>query len=192
MKSIEEKILKDGKVINNEYLKVDNFVNHQIDPKTIREFAREVKKEFANFQIDKILTIEASGIAVGYAVAEEFGDLPCVFAKKSPTNIQIDENYTELVKSFTREQYFNVSVAKEYIKPGENILIVDDFLAEGSAASGLADICIQGCANVVGIASMIEKVFQGGRQRLEANGYKVFAGASIIAFENNKPVFKKD
>ena len=189
MKLLEEKILQDGQIIGNEIVKIDSFINHQIDPSIIRKFAEEVKKEFASLGIDKILTIETSGIAVAFAVAEEFDNLPLLFAKKSKSKT-VDENvYRTSIKSFTRGIVTDATVSKRYLKAGENVLIVDDFLAEGNAALGLLNLCNQAGAQVKGVAVAVEKVFQGGRKKLEDLGIKVFAGASIKAFENNKPVF---
>ena len=188
MKCIEDKILKDGYVINNDILKVDSFLNHQVDPKTIDAFAKEVKKEFEDQKIDMVLTIETSGIAVAYAVARILG-VPLVFAKKTTSQTTIDEYYEAKIKSFTRNCISNVIVSKKFLHKGMNVLIADDFLAEGNAAIGLADICHQAGAKVVGVAVVIEKIFQGGRYKLEAMDIKVVAGASIKAFEDNKPVF---
>lgn len=188
MKCIEEKILKDGFVINNDILKVDSFLNHQVDPETIEAFANEVKKEFAKEKIDVILTIETSGIAVAYAIARVLG-VPLIFAKKTTSQTTIDEYYEAKIKSFTRNCICDVIVSKKFLKPGMNVLIADDFLAEGNAALGLNKICNDAGAKVVGVTAVIEKVFQGGRQKLEELGIKVVAGASIKAFLDNKPVF---
>lgn len=189
MKQIEQKILEDGYVIDNEILKVDSFLNHQIDPNTIKCFAEETKKVFGDKRIDKVLTIETSGIAVAYAVAEELGNIPLIFAKKTKSKTTIDEHFFTEVKSFTRKDLVEVIVSKRYLKENDNILIVDDFLAEGNAALGLVDLCKQAKANVIGVAVVIEKTFQRGRSKLEESGIKVFAGASIKAFKDNKPVF---
>ena len=188
MKCIEEKILKDGYVINNEILKVDSFLNHQVDPKVINAFAEEVKKVFADKKVDVILTIETSGIAVAYAVAEAF-NVPLLFAKKTTSLSMVDDYYKVTIRSFTRKAFSDVIVSKRLLKKGMNVLIADDFLAEGNAALGLLKICEMAGANVVGVAAVIEKIFQGGRAKLEDLGIKVFSGASIKAFENNKPVF---
>ena len=188
MKCIEEKILKDGVVINNSILKVDSFLNHQVDPHAVDAFAKEVKKEFADTKVDIILTIETSGIAVAYAVAQVF-NVPLVFAKKTTSMTTVDEYYKAKIKSFTRNCVSDVIVSKKFIKPGMNVLIADDFLAEGNAALGLTKICHDAGANVVGVTAVIEKIFQGGRYKLEDMGIKVVVGASIKAFENNKPVF---
>ena len=191
MKAIEERILLDGKIINNDIIKVDNFLNHQIDVGLIKEFALGVKEFFNKVKVDKILTIETSGIAIAYAVAEAFDNVPLLFAKKSKSAIVDDNVYVTKIKSFTRNTDSEVTVAKLYLTKGERILIVDDFLAEGNAAIGLMDLCRQAGAIPVGFATVIEKTFQGGRQRIEQTGIKVFAGAKIKAFVNNKPVFEK-
>ena len=189
MKLLEEKILKEGVVIDNSILKVDHFINHQIDTKLMDLFAEEVKKCFINSQIDKILTIEASGIAIAYAVSEKFNNLPFVFARKNKSSIIDDNVYKTEIKSFTQNKITTVTVAKNFLKKGERILIVDDFLAEGNAAMGLIDICQQAGAIVVGFADMIEKEFQGGKKRLLNQGVKVYSGAVIKAFKDNKPIF---
>ena len=189
MKELEEKILQDGKVKPGGILKVDNFLNHQIDIRFLRDFALGVKRQFDYIRVDRILTIETSGVAVGYAVAEVFGDVPLVFAKKTKSKTVDNNVYMTRVNSFTRGTVSEVTVAKNYVKPGENILIVDDFLAAGNAAVGLVDLCRQAGANPIGVAVVIEKLFQGGRNRIEECGIPVFAGASIKAFQDNKPVF---
>ena len=189
MKYLEDIILKEGRIIDNDIIKVDSFLNHQIKPEIIREFAKEVVKHFSYARVDKILTIETSGIAVAYAVAEQFGDLPLVFAKKSKSKI-VDENvYKASVRSFTRNIDSEVTISKSFLLEGENIVIVDDFLAEGNAASGLINMCREAKANVIGFATVIEKGFQGGRKKIEALGVDTFSGAIIKEFKDNKPVF---
>lgn len=188
MKCIEQKILKDGLVIDNSILKVDSFLNHQVDPEVIRAFANETQRVFADKEIDVVLTIETSGIAVAYAIAEIL-DVPLVFAKKTTSKTTIDDYYKVRIKSFTRNKISNVIVSKKFLKKGMNVLIADDFLAEGNAALGLTKICKKAGAKVVGVAAVIEKIFQGGRYKLEDLGIRVFTGASIRAFEDNKPVF---
>ena len=189
MKELEERILNNSRIINNEIIKVDSFLNHQIDVKLINQFAKEVKKFFKDVKVDKILTIETSGIAVAYAVAESFDGVPLLFAKKSKSKIVDDNVYKTNIKSFTRNIDSEVTVSKQYLTKGENILIIDDFLAEGNAAIGLIDLCRQAGAKPIGFATVIEKAFQGGRARIENEGVKVFAGARIKAFVDNKPVF---
>ncbi len=189
MKLLEERILKEGVVINNDILKVDSFINHQIDVDLIKEFADEVKLHFKDKQVDKILTIETSGIPMAFAVAEKFSNVPLVFAKKSKSATVDDNVYKTEIKSFTRNLVSVVTVAKPYLKKNEHILIIDDFLAEGNAAMGLIDLCEQAGSVVVGFADVIEKEFQGGKNRIREKGIDVFSGAVIKAFENNKPIF---
>lgn len=190
MKTIEDRILRDGIIIDNDIIKVDSFLNHQIDLRFLKEFGACVKEFFKDVQVDRVLTIETSGVAVAYAVADAFEDVPLVFAKKreSKTVDQADVYSTE-VKSFTHNNTARVTVSRKYLRPGENVLIVDDFLANGNAALGLIDLCRQAGANPVGVAVVIEKVFQGGRALIEQKGLPVFAGASIKAFKDNKPIF---
>ena len=189
MKDIEERILKDGKIIDNDIICVDSFLNHQIDVAFLRDFARDCKKYFKNVRIDRVLTCETSGIAIAFAVAQEYGDIPCVFAKKSKTKNTVSNLYRSTVKSFTRGQTNEITISENYLRKGENVLIVDDFLADGNAAFGLLDLCAQAEANAIGVAVVIEKAFQAGHKRLVEAGVNVFAGASIKAFENNKPIF---
>ena len=189
MKQLEERILKDGIIINNDILKVDSFLNHQIDVALTRDLAKEIAETFKGFGVNKVLTIETSGLPVSYAVAEEMGNLPLVFAKKSKSLTVGDDVYKAEIKSFTRNIQSTVTVANKYLNSGDVILIVDDFLAEGNAALGLLDLCKQAGAKVVGVAVEIEKGFQGGRDKLETLGLKVYSGANVKAFVNNKPVF---
>lgn len=189
MKFLEERILKDGIIINNDILKVDSFLNHQIDVALVREVSKEIANEFKGLGINKILTIETSGIPFAYAAAEIMGDLPLVFAKKSKSATVGNDVYTAIIKSFTRNINSTVTVSNKYLKRGDTVLIVDDFLAEGNAALGLLDLCNQAGAKVVGVAAAIEKGFQGGRNKLEALGLKVYSAANVKAFVDNKPVF---
>ena len=189
MKELEERILKDGIIINNDILKVDSFLNHQIDVFLTRALAKEIAELFKGYKINKILTIETSGLPLSYAVAEELGDLPLVFGKKSKSLTVGNDVYKAEIKSFTRNINSTVTVAQKYLKPSDMVLIVDDFLAEGNASLGLLDLCNQAGAKVVGVAVAIEKGFQGGRDKLEALGLKVYSGANVKAFIDNKPVF---
>lgn len=189
MKLLEQRILEDGIVINNDILKVDSFLNHQIDVSLVRAIAKEINNEFKSFAVNKILTIETSGIAYAYAVAEEMGNLPLVFAKKSKSLTVGNDVYKAEVKSFTRNITSTITVAEKYLNKGDVILIVDDFLAEGNASLGLLDLCNQAGAKVIGVAVAIEKGFQGGRAKLEERGLKVYSAANVKAFIDNKPVF---
>jgi xanthine phosphoribosyltransferase len=188
MKELEDRILKDGVVIDNEILKIDSFLNHQIDTALLNDICAYLAKDFR--QIDKIVTIETSGIAFAIGVAQNLGNIPVVFAKKSKSKIVDDSNiYTAQVKSFTRGFTSTISIDKRFLRKGEKVLIVDDFMAEGNASMGLVEICRQAQAPVQGVAIAVEKSFQGGRAKLEKLGYKVVSGANVIAFKDNKPVF---
>ncbi|MBO6280331.1 MAG: xanthine phosphoribosyltransferase [Bacilli bacterium] len=189
MRAVEEKILRDGVIVDNEIIKVDSFLNHQIDLNVLQEFANEVKDQFKNQKIDKILTIETSGIAVAYAVAEAFGNIPLLYAKKSKSKIVSGNLLKTSIKSFTRNEICEITINSKYLPKGTNVLIVDDFLAEGNAGIGLIELCNKAEANVIGVAVVIEKYFQGGHKKIEDLGIKVFAGASIKEFKDNKPVF---
>ena len=188
MKQLEDRILQDGVIINNDILKVDSFLNHQIDVQLTRAMAKEIAELYKSFQPNKVLTIETSGIALAFAVAEEF-NVPLVFAKKSKSAIVGTDVYSTNIVSFTRGINSTVTVSEKYLKRGDKVLIVDDFLASGNATIGLLDLCKQAEANVIGVAVAIEKGFQGGRDKLEAEGIKVHSCAFIKEFKNNKPVF---
>ena len=190
MKLLEDTILSKGKIIDNDIIKVDSFINHQVDPEIINPLADYFIEEFKDRKIDKVLTLETSGLPIAYAVASKLG-VKMVFAKKSKSKIVDDNVYTEEVRSFTRGTVSTVTVSKNYILKDENILVVDDFLAKGNAALGLINIAKRGGANVVGFCTAIDKNFQGGRDLLMAMGIKVVAGANIIAFRDNKPIFGK-
>ena len=189
MKLLEKRIAEEGVVINNDILKVDSFLNHKIDVALTRALAKEIAEVFKDAKANKVFTIETSGIPLAYAVAEEIGNVPLVFAKKSKSLTVGDDIYKTEVKSFTRNICSTVTVSDKYLKKGDTVLIVDDFLAEGNASLGLVDLCNKAGAQVVGVAIAIEKGFQPGRGKLEAMGLKVYSCARIKAFESNKVVF---
>ena len=189
MKLLEKRILEEGIVINNDILKVDSFLNHKIDVSLTRALAKEIAEVFKDLGANKVFTIETSGIPLAFAVAEEIGNVPLVFAKKSKSLTVGDDVYKTEVKSFTRNICSTVTVGDKYLKRGDKVLIVDDFLAEGNASLGLVDLCKQAGAEVVGVAIAIEKGFQPGRGKLEAMGLKVYSCANVKAFVDNKPVF---
>ncbi len=186
MKALEERIKKDGEIFEDNVLKVGGFLNHQIDPILMKEMALEWKELYKNEKIDKILTIEASGIAMATMAAYEF-EVPLLFAKKSKTTNIGDDVYSTKVKSYTHETVNNVQVEKRFLKRGENILIIDDFLARGEALKGLIDLCNQAGAHVVGCGIAVEKAFQPGGKELREKGYRVESLARIKAMngQNN-------
>ena len=172
MNFLEERIARDGIVKEGNVLKVDDFLNHQMDVALIDEIGREFHRRFADVPVTKVLTIEASGIAIAYAVARCFG-VPLVFAKKSQS-INMDGNtYTAEVESFTHKKKNTVIVSKKFLNPGDQILIVDDFLANGCALQGLISITETAGANVAGIGIAIEKGFQHGGTMIRNFGYRL-------------------
>ena len=191
MRLLKEKIKNEGIVLNNSILKVDAFLNHQIDPELMMELGREFSKRFADKKVTKILTVESSGIAVALTTALFF-HVPVVFARKQKPSTMNENLYSTKVFSFTKNVTNNVSVSKKFLPPGENILILDDFLANGEAAMGLVDLVHQAGSNVVGIGIVIEKSFQPGRKRLIEAGYQVESLARIKAFEKGQIVFAED
>ena len=172
MNFLEERILKDGIVKPGNVLKVDSFLNHQMDVRLLDEIGREFKRRFADEKITKVLTIESSGIAIAVPVAREF-DVPMVFAKKSKSiNIEGDM-YVAEVDSFTHKKTNTVIVAKKFLSPEDRVLIIDDFLANGCALQGLISIVEDAEAKVVGCGIAIENGFQDGGHRIRNLGYRL-------------------
>lgn len=172
MNFLEERIARDGIMKEGDILKVDSFLNHQMDVDLFVEMAKEWKRRFEGVQIDKILTIEASGIGIA-CIAGEYFHVPVVFAKKSQSRNLDGEMYVATVESFTHKKKNTVIVSRKYLKPGENILIIDDFLANGSALHGLITIIEQAGAHVAGIGIAIEKGFQPGGELIRGGGYRL-------------------
>ena len=187
MKLLEERIIQTGRIINNEILKVDNFLNHQIDVNLINEIGKDIASIYPN--ANKVVTIETSGIAIAYATSLALNNCPLVFAKKQASKITSNNNYTAKVKSFTKGVTYDISIDKNYLNKGDKIVIVDDFLANGNAGVGLVELIRQSGAEILGFACAIEKGFQGGRENIERLGIKVYSCAIIKAFKDNKPVF---
>jgi len=188
MKLLEERILRDGRVLPGGILKVDGFLNHQIDPALLYEMALEFKRLYAGEQINKILTIEASGIAIAALTGYVFG-CPVLFAKKSKTRNISDELWSAEVVSFTHGSTSTVVLSKEYLGPRDRVLIVDDFLATGAALVGLTELCRQAGATVVGAGIAIEKVFQGGGDKLRAEGLRVESLARLSSMSDTSLCF---
>lgn len=184
MKQLEERILHDGKILPGGILKVDGFLNHRIDPQLLYDMALELRRLYAGEEINKILTIEASGIAIAGLVGYVFG-CPLVFAKKSKTRNISDGVWSVEVESFTHGNTSTVLVSKEYLGAGDRVLIVDDFLATGAALIGLKSLCEQAGAEVVGAGIAIEKVFQGGGDKLRAEGLRIESLARIAAMSDD-------
>lgn len=190
MKTLEERILKDGYVLGENILKVDSFLTHQVDLNLIKEIGKVFADKFATAGITKVVTIEASGIAPALYTADALG-VPMIFAKKSK-NITMNEGIlTAEVYSFTKQVSNTVSIASKYLSENDKVLIVDDFLANGQAAKGLLKIVEQAGAKVEAIGIVIEKSFQDGRALLEKEGIPVFSLARLERFENGQVVFKE-
>ena len=192
MKALKERILSDGKCLEGGILKVDNFINHQMDPILMKSMAVEFVRRFASTKINKVLTIEASGIApaimVGYLL-----ELPVVFAKKKqPSTMDRDKMLTTEVYSFTKNRTYTVCVSKEYLQPGDRVLFIDDFLANGNAAKGIIDLVKQAGAELTGMGFLIEKAFQHGGEYLRAEGIHVESLAIIESLDNCKIQIKND
>ena len=184
MNFLEERILRDGVVKPGNVLKVDSFLNHQMDIALMEEIGREFKRRFADQQIHRVLTIEASGIGIAAFVAREFG-APMVFAKKSKS-VNIDgEMLVAQVESFTHKNTNQVMVSRRFIGAGENVLIIDDFLANGCALLGLISIVEEAGAQVAGCGIVIEKGFQPGGQILRDRGYRLESLAIVEAMDHD-------
>ncbi len=184
MKALEEKILAEGEVRPGGILKVDGFLNHRIDPTLSYAMAEEVKRLFAEEGVNKVLTIEASGIAMAVMVAWVFG-CPLVFAKKSRTKNIAQDVWAIEIPSFTHGNTNTAVVSKEYLGPGDRVLLIDDFLATGAALVGLRKLVEMAGGTVVGAAVAIEKEFQGGGNALRAAGMRVESLAKIAEMTDN-------
>ena len=182
MNFLEERIIKDGVVKPGNALKVDSFLNHQMDVVLMEQIAREFKRRFGHKQVDKVLTIEASGIGIAAFVAREFG-VPMVFAKKT-RSINLDgEMYVAEVESYTHKNTNMVIVSKKYLREGEHVLVIDDFLANGCALQGLISIIESADAQVAGCGIVIEKGFQDGGHRIRNLGYHLESLAIVESMD---------
>ena len=184
LKPLRDRILKDGRCFEGGILKVDRFINHQMDPYLMKQCAVELIRRFAGAPVNKILTVEASGIApaimLGYLM-----ELPVVFAKKKKPSTMGDM-YVSTVTSFTKHRDYTIVISKEYLTAEDHVLFVDDFLAFGNAGRGIIDLCRQAGATIEGMGFIIEKAFQHGREALTAEGVKRIESLAIIeSLENN-------
>lgn len=189
MKALEEKILKEGTVLPGNILKVNSFLNHRLDVDFLMECGEEIARLFADEKIDKILTIETSGIAVAVAAAAKM-HVPVVFAKKHKSSNLSDDLYKTVVHSYTHGTDYTVVVSKEFLGADEKVLIIDDFLANGKALLGLIDIINQAKAKTVCCCCVIEKGFQGGGDELRAQGMRVESLAIIENMADGNIIFR--
>lgn len=183
MELLKQKILEEGEVYEGNILKVDGFLNHRIDIPFMRQVAKEFHRLFKDYEINKILTVEASGIAIGALVAQEF-DCPLVFAKKTKTKNIAGDVYTSKVESFTHATTYDIIVSKRFLGEGDKVLIVDDFLAIGNALNGLISLVNDSGAEVVGCGVVIEKGFQHGGDKLREKGVNVQSLAIVESMDS--------
>ncbi|AIQ62212.1 Xanthine phosphoribosyltransferase [compost metagenome] len=191
MKLLKDKVKSEGLVLAKGVLKVDSFLNHQMDPFLMREIGREFKSRFADERITKVLTIESSGIAPGIMTALEL-EVPLIFARKQKSLTLTEDIFVEKVYSFTKRETNEITVSKKFIAPGERVLIIDDFLANGEAAFGLARIVEQAGASVAGIGIVIEKSFQPGRGLLLEAGYRLESLVRIASLDDGQVAFVEE
>ncbi|HIU77848.1 MAG TPA: xanthine phosphoribosyltransferase [Candidatus Avilachnospira avicola] len=182
MKLLEERIRRDGVIKEGDILKVDSFLNHQIDPELIGAIAEEFHRKFAADDVTKILTIEASGIAIAIEVARVFG-VPMVFAKKNQTKNIAGDVYTSKVVSYTHGRVYDVILSKSFLGPEDRVLVIDDFLANGAALNGLLEIISQSGAHLCGCGVAVEKGFQPGGAELRSKGIKLESLAIVESMD---------
>ena len=183
MKELEDRIRQDGIVREGNVLKVDNFLNHQCDVALYDHMGAEWARLFAGKRIDKLLTIEASGIGIACVAATHFGGVPVVFARKTESKNLDGDQYRTNITSYTKGREYQVIVAKRFLTPGEHVLIIDDFMAMGCAMNGLLEICDEAGVVVEGIGIAIEKGFQPGGDDLRSRGYQVESLAVVKSMD---------
>jgi xanthine phosphoribosyltransferase len=188
MKELEERIHRDGQILGNGILKVDSFVNHQVDAGLMDHCGREFAKRFAKLGATKVLTAEISGIAPALTTALHLG-LPVVYARKTKPITMPDQVYLTLAPSHTKGRMVELIISPEYLAHGEKVLIIDDFLATGATILGLVRLAEAAGAKIVGIGALIEKTFEGGRAAIMALGIPVESLASITSMDGGKIVF---
>lgn len=189
MELLKERISHSGRVIGNDILKVDSFLNHQMDILLFQEIGKEFKKRFSESKITKILTVEASGIGIACITAQYFNNVDVVFAKKTSA-LNLDKNvYESQVFSFTKDTYYNIRVDKRYLSSSDSVLIIDDFLANGNAVLGLLDIIDQADAKTAGVGIVIEKSFQSGRDLILKKKVKLESLARIKSLTDGQITF---
>lgn len=191
MQLLKDRILKDGIVKEGNVLKVDSFLNHQMDISLFEEIGKEFKKRFEGESINKILTIEASGIGIA-CIAARYFNVPVVFAKKSKTKNIAGDVYTSRVESFTHGRIYDIMVSKDFLNSDDRVLLIDDFLANGCALEGLAELVRSAGATLVGAGIVIEKGFQRGGDLLRSNGVRVESLAIIDRMDENGSITFRD
>ncbi|KRK36492.1 xanthine phosphoribosyltransferase [Levilactobacillus parabrevis] len=191
MKLLEDRIRQDGTVLPGNVLKVDNFLNHQVDPQLMDQLGAEFARRFADAGITKILTVESSGIAPAVMTGLHL-NVPVIFARKHKSLTLTDHLYTAKVYSYTKQVNNDISIDRRFLSPEDRVLIIDDFLANGQAVQGLLDIAKTAQIEVAGVGVVIEKRFQKGHKMVTDAGIQLEALASIAAFEDNTVTFAED
>jgi xanthine phosphoribosyltransferase len=189
MELLKQRILEEGRAAEGGVLKVDSFLNHQMDISLLNAIGKEFRHRFAEEEITKLLTIEASGIGIAAITAQHFGNVPVVFAKKTKSRNLDGELYTAQVHSFTRGSTYEIQVSQKYLKPQDRVLIVDDFLAKGQALEGLLKIVGESGAKLIGCGIVIEKGFQDGGKRLREKGIRIESLAVVSDIAEDKVIF---
>ena len=189
MEALKDKIIREGQAVGTGIVKVDGFLNHQIDVKFMDEIGKEFRRRFADIEVDKILTVEASGIGIACMTAPYCGYPPVVFAKKTTPSTMTEDFYGAEAKSFTKGTVSIIRVAKKYLHEGDRVLILDDFLAHGQAALAMTQLVQQAGAKVLGIGAVIEKGFQGGGQKLRLAWFRLESLAVIDKIDDGTITF---
>jgi xanthine phosphoribosyltransferase len=182
MEALKKKILEEGRVFPGEILKVDSFINHQIDVDLLDKIGKHIASKFPD--VTKIVTIETSGIAFAVGVSYHLGKVPVVFAKKEESAITKDDNYYAPLYSYTKKKEYQAFISKKYLSENDRVLIVDDFLAKGNAVIALMEIIKQSNAEIVGVGIVIEKAFQSGRERILSQGLKLESCVKIASLSD--------
>lgn len=189
MELLKQRILQDGRATEDDVLKVDSFLNHQMDIPLLNEIGKEFRRRFAGEPVTKILTIEASGIGIAAITAQHFGNVPVVFAKKTQSRNLDGALYTARVQSFTKGTVYDIQVSRKFLGPQDCVLILDDFLARGQALQGLLKIVKDSGAKLAGCGIVIEKGFQDGGRMLRAQGIRVESLAIVSSISGGKITF---
>ena len=192
MKLLKKRILRDGALASEGVLRVDSFINFQVDVELTDLMGREFARIFAGSGATKVFTVEASGIPAAYATAVHMGNLPLIFAKKARPSTASGDDYCAQLRSFTKGNVSIIRVPKKYLSPSDRVLIIDDFLATGSASLGLLELLNLARASCVGVGALIEKEFQGGRAKLEERGVKVESLARIKSIKEGRIEFAEE
>lgn len=190
MQLLKDKIRNDAKIIDNRIVKVDNFLNHQLDIRLFNEIGKEFKRRFSSKEITKIVTLETSGIAIASIVSQYFNYVPVVFAKKHAGINMNQDVYEAKIYSYTKDQDYTIKISKEFLSPNDKVLIIDDFLASGSALMGLVSLLSQSNAEISGAGIVIEKSFQEGRKRIQETGIQLESLAIIDSIKDGQVFFR--